>query len=164
MLKFRTTSKSKTWYYLDYSEGPSDDPTFIFTNAADMKKTSEIGATSIHIPGNGSLYFERRMNTVVPKEKGKITLQNGVFKELAQPFYYIGKETVTLKPIVLYTDHTFTKKVAGLGKGSKVTAVMAKPLSPHVLVKTPFGLTGWVKDASTPFEARVLKGIYQTGD
>ena len=78
-------------------------------------------------------------------EKGKIVLTKDGFKEVTQQFYAIDRKTKTLNAVTVYADEKFTQEMAKLGKGVSVTALVLRPDSPHVLIKTPFGLTGWVK-------------------
>ncbi|NWK55966.1 hypothetical protein HW115_10105 [Verrucomicrobiaceae bacterium N1E253] len=161
ILKFRLTASSDDWYFLDFNNGQSDDPTFVISPVKNPKQSSSFTATTLHIPGNGHLYFERTMNSYLPVEKGKIVRTEDGFEEQQQPFYAINLKTKTLKPVQLYGDEACTKVIAKLGIGAKVTALVARPNSPHILVQTPFGLTGWIKDASTNSD---LDGIAASGD
>ena len=159
--KFKLSAAGQKWFYLDFHHGHSDDPTYVLTSVSDPEKSFEILAETLHLPGNGNLYYERNVNAHIPLEKGKIVYAKEGFKEVPQPFYAINLETKTLNPIKLYSDEKFSQVIASLEKGSKVTALVAKPESPHILIKTPFGLTGWVKDAVFN---RDLEGIYFRGD
>lgn len=148
----------KATLVVEYSPGPSDDPTFIITYKGN---TEYLGGEKLYISGNGFLYLARYSNECYPK-KLKYSLLDGRIKEVAQPMYLIDQDCTTSTDLVLYEKVCNKgKAIATIPKGTSVHIIAAdnehrvcssikvadNDIGDQVnnyLVSTPFGLIGWV--------------------
>ncbi len=151
-----------------FSNGPSDDPNFIFINS-DGEQIESIGGTELFLPGNSYVYTTGHANTSFNK-RSKYYYDGKSFVEVKQPFYYVGLKTVTTKAITLYTDKSQKEIVGNVPINTEVEVLLAEYIQnfggmEYFLVKTPFGLVGWIGFATYNLsEGTPLKGIYFAGD
>jgi len=87
--------------------------------------------------------------------------------EVAQAGYYIGLKTQTNSFLTLYSEKNKQNKVAVLPKNYNIEVLLEK--DDWIMIKTPFGLTGWVKlsDLTTydmSKENLSIKNFYFSGD
>ncbi len=151
-------------YFVVFSSGPSDDPTFIFYKDGNFNQASfAISALKIAIPGNGSIYSSGHTNNVFNTRK-KFKVVDNKLKEIEQAFYYVGLKTKTLKPITLYNSEQLNSKIASLPKNYKVEVLLNKNKSSLFLIKTEFGLTGWVKLENQMYGNNAIDKLFYAGD
>ena len=81
-------------------------------------------------------------------------------EEIRQPFYYVGLESVVTEDIKIYADIEQTNVIANLPIGSTVTVLINK--GECYLLKTPFGLVGWLKIPQALQTS--IKGLFFNGD
>lgn len=112
------------------------------------KVLAEFTAREVYIPGNGFIYTTDDMGTTWAF-KSKYRFTGTKLIKVKQPFYYIGIETETTKPIKLYQSRKYKKVIATLGSFSKVKVLLG--YKEGMLVKTPFGLVGWHKSRSDSY-------------
>jgi hypothetical protein len=99
--------------------------------------------------GNGAIYLnQRHLSLCGPRVTRKFTVTEKVIAEVSQPFLYFGEETKVMENTPLYETPTSSTVVATVSAGTKATVIgvrMGSPeeATPALLVKTPFGLTGW---------------------
>ena len=93
----------------------------------------------------------------------KYVLQGDKLVEVKQPFYWVGLESKAKKDLVLYSGKDQKETVARLPKGSALTVVLSEGESWY-LIKTPFGLVGWLKIEGVSQEADTIEGLYFRGD
>ncbi len=144
VLKTRISKDSDTYYTIDFSPGMSVDPYFLFfENTGDS--TRYIGNTSsctdLYIPGDGFIYTAGHVNSMFDIRR-KYHIENGKLVEISQPFYYVGLETVTKKPITLSADRTYKTETVSIPAGTSITILISVDNS--YLILTSSGITGWV--------------------
>ena len=85
---------------------------------------------------------------------------------MKQPFYWVGLESKAKKDLVLYSGKDGKETVARLPKGSALTVVMTEGGEGEswYLIKTPFGLVGWLKVEGGSQEADTIEGLYFQGE
>lgn len=150
-------------YSVVYSPGPSADPTFRFYKFGSSEPAEfSVGALAVYIPSNGNVYTEGHTNNTF-NERKKFSLKNGKFQEVEQAYYYVGLETKTLKPITLYASKNMTGKLASLPAGYGIEVVAHEKGTDLYLIKTDFGLLGWVKVEST-YGDLTIEGLRYAGD
>jgi hypothetical protein len=158
---------SGPYYYVIFSAGPSADPSFIFYKEGSYDQSAlYIMALKVYIPGNGNIYAEGHTNNTFNKRR-KFTLSNGKFVEVEQPYYYVGLKTQTLKPVKLYKSKNLSQVIANLPANYSIEVLINDPEnSSTFLVKTDFGLTGWLKiPGENMFGGNeMIKGIFMAGD
>lgn len=174
------SNTSKDEYLVIFCEGMSADPFFeiyrivgekqeidssfqIYAIINDAKrKIGGISGLEIVIPGNGNVYVSGHTNNMFNMRR-KFTLKDNQLEEIKQPFYYVGLVTETTQSVNLYSDISSKEITAQLPAGYGVEVLINK--GNNYLIKTPFGLTGWI---SIPFgtfsEQTPIKGIYFAGD
>lgn len=132
-------------YIVVFSEGPSGDPTFYFYEADNPENSAfYLMCLKLYIPGNGSLYVSGHTNNHFNMRK-KYQVQNNELVEVEQPFYYVGSKTNMLKPAKLYKTEQLSEVIANLPENYSVEVLVNKPGTNMFLVKTDFGLTGWLQ-------------------
>ena len=93
-------------YYITFSEGASFDPNFCLNKASDVDKASVAGkrlydcdesvfSLSLVVPGNSNLYSYGHTNAMLDVRK-KYAFRDDKFTLVQQPFYFSGKQTVSL--------------------------------------------------------------------
>jgi hypothetical protein len=147
-------------YLVVFSEGLSDDPTFKIYKGEETEPIFEAFATGIVIPGNGFIYTSGHTNNMFDERK-KFELRKGLFVEVKQPFYFVGLASKTKKSITLYAAKNLKGPVAALPAGSPVTVLVNE--GKFYLVKTEFGLVGWVKIDPNNSE-ETIDGLVYAGD
>lgn len=154
-------------YYLIFSPGPSADPSFVFYKEGVYDKAAfNIMGLKVYIPGNGNVYVEGHTNNAFNKRR-KFTLSNGEFVEAEQPFYYVGLKTRTLKPVKLYKSRNLLEVIANLPADYSIEVLINDPENSSMfLVKTDFGLTGWIEIPGEYMFGgnELIEGIFYAGD
>lgn len=149
VLEFTMSSQPKDKYALVFSAGPSADPAFLVYDAKNWEIKGTFPGTDIYIPGTNSVYVTGKENNCFNKKSKYVFTQN-MFIEAIQPFYYVGLQTKTLKPMVLYSDQNLTHQLASLPGNYAIEVVMAENGNAYnpvlkYLIKTSFGLVGWAE-------------------
>jgi len=164
VLRTKISKESTDEYFIDYNSGVSADPSFsIYTiENGEEKPLFGVGGLEIRIPGDGNVYVSGHTNNMFNKRR-KFTLKNGGLEEVIQPFYYVGLNTETTQEVTLLSNIDFKNPVITLAPGSKVEVLINK--GEYYLVKTPYGITGWVYIFGGAHQAiSPIKGIYYAGD
>jgi hypothetical protein len=154
--------------YVLFSHGPSADPSFgIGTKVGKMLGT--VNGLEFYLTNNGTFYVNGHTNNLFNKKR-KFQIKSDTIAEVVQPFYYVGLQSVTLKDIVLYKDKTGNEVVASLPKGYKIEVVLTdygRPdfeLEDHFLVRSEYGLMGWVRLNKEESWDKTIKGLFFAGD
>ena len=92
----------------------------------------------------------------------KFLLKNNSCIEVKQPFYYVGLKTITLKPIQLYRSKEQKEIIAKLFSNSPIEVLINS--GEFYLLKSSFGLVGWIKIPETLIQTSPIKGLYFAGD
>ena len=92
----------------------------------------------------------------------KYTLTANVINEVKQPYYYVGLNTETTKSIKIFSSKRLENVVASLPKNSPIEVVINE--DEFYLIKTSFGLIGWVKIPECIISDTPIKGLYYAGD
>ncbi len=150
-----------------FTEGLSDDPEFLFYSSRG-EFIAGVSGSKLYLSSNGFFYVVGTANDFFEKKR-KYHLSNGKIKEVKQPFYYIGLNTVTQKAVTLYQSKDLKEKVASLPADYNVELLLVEPdYDDHsevfVLVRTELGLVGWVKVTPYNVDEMEFKGFYYHGD
>ena len=153
-------------YYVVSSMGPSADPSFsIYEEGSFDNPVLRAYATHLFIPGNGNIYASGHTSNYFNTRK-KYEFNNGQFVEAKQPFYYVGLKSKTRKPAKIYKSEQLEEVVAFMPKDYSVEVLVQKPGTNLFLVRTDFGLCGWIEisgeDAFGGVE--LIKGLHFAGD
>ncbi len=157
----KISAEDSTSYTVSYFPGPSVDPEFVIfiDDGKELQEVGSVFATEIVIPANGYLYFSGHTNNMY-NQKRKYIIKNNTLVEVPQPFYYVGVSSVATSYFKIYTDTSYTDVVAEIASGTPVTVLLNK--NEHYLIKTDYGLVGWVKFLEK--EKTVIKDIFFAGD
>lgn len=151
-------------YIIVFSSGPSDDPTFIFFKDGQFNDAAfTISALEIVIPGNGSIYSSGHTNNMYNTRR-KFKVENNNFTEVLQSDYYVGLKTKTLKPIVIYESEQLRNVVANLPENYSVEVLLNKRNTDLYLIKTDYGLTGWIKLENQMYGNCAIDKLFYAGD
>jgi hypothetical protein len=150
------------WYFVDYDEGPSVDPFFIITREGSEEPAGTVPGVHLYLPGNGSIYTSGHANTMFDEHR-KYTVENGQLVETKQPFLSVGIEGRAKKDLTIYSTPAQKEAVASIPKGAAMTVLLAYDAD-HYLIKTAFGLVGWVTIPANSQEATVIEGLFFAGD
>jgi len=150
------------WYFVDFDSGPSDDPSFTITREGASEPTASIPGLHLYLPGNGALYASGHADTMFDEHR-KYVLKGGKITETKQPFLAVGLEGKAMKDLTIYTTTAQKEAVAFIPKGATMTILVADGQD-NYLVKTAFGLVGWVKIPPYSQDATVIEGLYYAGD
>lgn len=163
VLKTKISRFAHLDYIVEFDPGPSEDPSFTFycLENNDKKPIITIPGERLIIPGNGNVYVSGRSNNMFLKRQ-KFKLSNNMLEEVEQPAYYVGLKTKVLKTIELFADIEQTKRVAVLPKNHEVEVILNQ--GEYYLLKTPFGLLGWIRIGSFDITEPILEGIFYAGD
>lgn len=164
-------SADSGWFTIDCDSGPSDDPscTFQQETTTGLKLIRQITGQGFVMPGNGAVYVFGRADKMFD-QRHKFEWQSGKLQETQQPFYYVGLESTALQALQLLEKPGSGKLIASIPKGAKVTVLLNQfapesadaPASENYLVKTEFGLVGWIK--SPIYGPEVIAELRYFGD
>jgi hypothetical protein len=161
-IKTKINASSNDEYYVIYSSGPSADPTYIFYKDGEFERAAfYISALQVYLPGNGFIYSSGHTNNNFNTRK-KYQIVGNQLKEIYQPYYYVGLETKTLKEVKLLSSKPKSEVLANLPKGYEVEILLNEKGTNWYLVRTKFGLCGWVEVEG--FEQTTFEGIFYNGD
>lgn len=170
VMEFKIDQHSDSNCLLVFSNGPSNDPAFSVYDSKTYKVIKHFPGTEIYIPGNNTLYVSGRENNYY-RQKKKYVVEQSRFQEVSQPFYHVGLKSKTLKPIRLYSDQQLTSRLAFLPANYDIEILLAAPEKIRdnhslYLVKTTFGLVGWVKlkDCLYGQPEMEVEGLFMMGD
>lgn len=155
------------YYYIVFTEGPSFDLGFEFYTQ-NKQYLDNVPGSALYIPGNGFVYSAGHNNNTFYQRR-KYAISDNKFKEIVQPYYYVGLKTKTLKPIVLYSDKNLRHIVAELTGNEDVEVLLAEKIEKNstvlmYLLRTPFGLCGWTKLNGLQYHSDEVEGIFYKGD
>jgi hypothetical protein len=158
----RILSTSDEEYLVIFDPGPSFDPAFKIYRIGNGKEQEikTIPGEELVIPGNGDVYSIGLANEDFKKRR-KYSLKDGTLEEIKQPFYYVGLVSKTRMAIDLYADLDYVSKIAHLPEDSDIEVLANKDY--NYLIKTPFGLLGWVQ-VRTGCGEETIKGLCYHGD
>lgn len=164
LIETKLKANSNNIYVIDFSEGGSNDPCFQIYYKENNKLTyiTQFGGLDLTIPYDGYLYVSGHANTMFNKRK-KLTIEDKHLIEIEQPFYYVGIESKTTADTDIFSDLNMTKVVAHLVKGTAVSVIMNYNKN-YYLIKTDFGLLGWIMIPSGKRDNTIIEDIYFAGD
>lgn len=162
----RLDRNSAQRYRIEYDDGPSCDPEFSIWLEGAAEPVGYISGEHLVLPGNGYLYMIRRSNrSFEGREKWEI--KGGELVEVAQPLRYVGISTRTLKAIALrQTEAPGSTIIANVPAGETVSVVVQRSDTEgrdQYLVRSRFGLVGWVDDGGYG-DDRQFEGLLYQGD
>jgi len=155
-------------FLIVFDNGPSDDPCFHIQLAGQQSQENgliTIRGNELILPGNGFIYAINRSD-VNFEMKQKFKVEGQKIVEVKQAFYYVGIKGKTKKAITLYAEKEQKNVVANLPVEYDVE-VLLNDGGDNYLIKTPFGLTGWIKITNRemyPPPGQVIEGLYYAGD
>lgn len=147
--------------YIDFDYGESEDPAFAITDARSNALIGTIEADHVIIPGDGFIYAKARKNREF-LERRKFFIRAGQLVESSQPYLYVGLDSRALQDFKLLAAPDSSEVVATIRKGERVHVLLND--KSHYLIRTPFGLLGWVKQEPFTRDNLLIEGIYFDGD
>ena len=156
-------------YLVMFDPGPSEDPAFsLFKVQGDQLVQLQdetghefwVGGLDLIMPGYGSFYVAGHINNMFNMRR-KFVVDGLVVREVHQPFYYVGLDSETTQEVKLYSSMALDEAVAYLPQGAKVSVLINH--GEYYLLKTPFGLVGWIKIPEYAMETPI-KDIVFAGD
>ncbi len=161
----RSSAKS---YYLISSNGPSCDPAFYFYDEAEDQYIRGAVGSHIYIPGSGKIYSSGHYNAPFDIHR-KYVFNGEKFTEVKPEFYSVGLKTKTTLPVTLFADRDMTKEIASLPKGYNVEVLLGKSVKTYgtewdFLIKTEFGILGWLRIQTYALAEIGIAGIFWNGD
>lgn len=162
-LRTQLLGPGKGFFTIDCDSGGSWDPgcTVLEEIAGQLKPVVDIRGLRFVLPGDGNIYVDGHNNTMFNVRR-KFEWQDGTFVEVQQPFYYVGVETHTRTDLEMYSTTDYKQVVAILPKGTPVHVLLNE--KHNYLVKTAFGLLGWINIQNVSQENSPIEGIYFAGD
>ncbi len=151
----------KEQYEVHYSEGPSADPSYRLSQVGQVKNSFSVDGLDLYIPGNGAIYTSSEINRSFVQRR-KYALSNGRLQEVKQPFLYVGMASVAQRDLKITATPNGSTEIATIAKGSAVEILLNQ--GDDYLLKTPFGLVGWIRITDIGLEDNVLKGLLFHGD
>ncbi|MCC6697036.1 MAG: hypothetical protein IT365_15515 [Candidatus Hydrogenedentes bacterium] len=148
-----------------FDPGPSADPNFQVYRGTDVGEDNYLGSMNgleLSIPGDGFLYVSGHSNTTF-NQRRKYQIAGHGMEEIAQPFYYVGLQSKTLKPVTLTSEVDGGAEVATLPAGAPVEILLNRDDNRY-LVRTQDGLVGWFTEELTTQDPVHFEGLYFRGD
>ncbi len=131
-----------------FSEGPSEDPAYYILNS-NNKVLWSYGIEYMCVNSAGIIYISGNVNHMFNTHR-KFIIKGESITEVKQPYLYVGIKSKLLKPAKLYSQKNRKGSlVANLPKGYKIEVLLADDTQEgyeqiNYLVKTAFGLVGWL--------------------
>lgn len=148
-------------YEIHYTEGMSGDPMFRIVKVGASQAAGELTGIELFLPGNGSAYVSGHTNSLFDHRR-KFELKDDKLVEVKQAFSYVGLASKALRSITIHADKKLSQPVAIIPAGGALTVVLNE--GEHYLIKTPFGLLGWIRYSASPQQADLIEGLYFKGD
>jgi hypothetical protein len=151
-----------------YSQGMSADPGFEISKENGERVTG-FSCLDFYINESGTIYTSGHTNSMYDKRR-KFQIQEDTIIEIQQPFRYVGIKGQTLKPITLYEEKTGESVVAHLQKNYEIEILLTESsakdfeIEYNYLVKTEFGLIGWLRLTYEDTYGKVLEELFYAGD
>jgi hypothetical protein len=165
LARFRN-DKLKDSFDILYSPGVSDDPVFIISNK-NGKTIGSVNCLEFYITNSGIIYTAGHTNNMFNKRQ-KFQLTPDTLIEIKQPYYYVGLKSKTLSPLTLYANKTGNDIVAQLPKDYQIEILLCdegyNDSDMQFLVKTEFGLVGWLRLKSNYEYETPIEGLFYRGD
>ncbi|TKG95867.1 hypothetical protein EYV94_06135 [Puteibacter caeruleilacunae] len=153
---------------ITYSAGLSADPEFvIFSKSGEI--IERFSCLEFYINGSGTIYTSGHTNSMYNRRR-KFQIKNDTIDEIIQPFNYVGLKGKTLKAITLYKNKTGSEIIAQLPQNYFIEILLADgktkdyAIDYNFLVRTDFGLVGWLRLEREEAFGEVLKNLYFAGD
>lgn len=157
LVKTKINSASAEEYMILFSFGISMDPHFRIYR--DDKLIGKVDGWELFVPGNGFLYTRGHTNNMFNQRRKYRFSGNGI-TEVKQPAYYVGLKSSTTKPIKLFSNKSLSTVLAELPADTEVEVLVNE--GNYFLVKTPFGLAGWIKPEAVANSG--IDGLFYAGD
>lgn len=151
-----------------FDRGMSDDPEFSVYKKG-QKIMGRFSCVEFYINSSGVIYTSGHTNNMYNRKR-KFQIQNDTIIEIKQPYNYVGLKGKTEKEIILYKDKEGADIVAQLPKGYEIEILLADATTKDYnaelfyLVKTEFGLIGWLRLTGEDVYNGIVKGLYYAGD
>ena len=151
-----------------FIEGASADPEFEIYKK-NGKQIGAIACLNFYITDAGTIYTSGHTNSMFDKRR-KFQILNDTILEVQQPFRYVGIKGQTLKPITLYQSKSGNEIVAQLPAKYEIEILLSESTGNdfdterNYLVKTEFGLIGWLRITDDDVLVPILKEFYYAGD
>lgn len=167
VMRSRISEGGDEVFLVDCDSGGSGDPSCtVYREDKDgLKKVLNAPGIKFYFPGNGHIYVSGHTNSMFDhKVKYVLDRKSGQFDEAKQPFYYVGVEGVLKKDMNLYSTTDLKEVVAVAPKGSSVGVLLNNKDDRLYLIRTAFGLVGWVEIPPVGQEGEIIDGIFFAGD
>jgi hypothetical protein len=164
VMKTKVDRSDKEEYYVLFTAGPSADPRFMFYSEDNLDEPAfEIWGLHLIVPGSGNLYVSGHANNMFNTRK-KFRIVNGRLQEVKQPYYYVGLQTKTLKPITLFESTDYTFIVGNLPANYEIEVLLYDETKSSFLVRTPFSLLGWINPGYIGQKPEIIDKLFYKGD
>jgi hypothetical protein len=167
LVKTRITRDGGPAFYVVFTEGSSGDYGFRVIREGGTDESEQLYGEVLALTGDGVAYTFRRTNSMFAKRQ-QWTFANGEFHEVSQPFYAVVMKAPTLVDVVLLDAPSGRAPVGRVPKGTTVDVLLTDGVeradAMFFLVRTPAGLTGWVRVPIVQYKATVFPGLFWWGD
>lgn len=153
---------------LKYSQGLSADPEFSILSETG-KELGKFSCLEFYINALGTIYTAGHVNNMYNKKR-KFQILKDTIIEIQQPFNYVGVKGKTLKDITLYKSKIGDTVIAQIPKNQEIEIILAEgatedySIDYFYLVKTEFGLIGWLRLSKDDYQGKVLENLFYKGD
>ncbi len=135
-------------YKLLFSSGESDDPTFyLMSSGGQVIETFE--CTEFYITSDYVIYTAGHTNNMFNTRRKYILSNEGGLTEVQQPYYYVGLRGQTVQSVTLYSSIIGSEVVATVGAEDFIDVLLCdtnpETQDMYYLVRTTFGLVGWMR-------------------
>jgi hypothetical protein len=161
VLRMRLDRTRPEEYFVDFDEGPSVDPEIVLTRVGAAEPAGYASGLTFYLPGNGAIYAAGHTNNMFDA-RTKMVVRDGKLVEVPQPSYWVGLESKALKDLTLTSAKGKGEVIARISKGGTITVLLNE--GEWYLLKTPFGLVGWVHIPGGSQEADTIEGLFFAGD
>ena len=164
LLETCLTPNCKERYTVVFSYGPSADPSFLFYKTSNPDEAVFVSwGMQLYLTANGFFYISGHTNNTYDARR-KFKIANDTISEVVQPYHYVGLKTRTKQAITLYSDDNMKNIVAQLPPKYPIEVLLADQSEEFkYLIKTDFGLVGWVKFDMIYMDDQI-EGLYYSGD
>lgn len=151
-----------------FDGGMSDDPEFSIYGKG-QKLIGHVSCVEMYINASGLVYTAGHANNMFNRRR-KFQIQKDTLIEIKQPYYYVGIKGQVEKDITLYKDKKGPDIVAQLPKGYEIEVLLAEATTKDYeadylfLVRTDFGLAGWLRLTNEDMYGGILKELFFRGD
>jgi hypothetical protein len=163
-LRTRLKTADSTLYEIDYSPGPSCDPSFGIHRVG-LRENRRLGGsmgTSLSVTGDGYIYISGIADDYFDRHR-KYAVRGDTLVEIEQPSYDVGLASTVDDTVLLFREPSMVHQVATILPQDSIFVVLSLS-SETYLIRDRHGILGWAAFPPDHRGRTAVPGLFYHGD